>query len=165
MLTPKEQAAKEFMYTNFIPHLHAIIIEKNLPEYEKWGGNCCRQSAIIGAKMLEKLLPGYKFEVWDGWFKDVVRGREVEYNHAWIFGTSPDKRRLLIDLSRIFHERLFIEVKHNQYPKTGTYKFMREKRREKFNWKKMFDIEREYYTKQPSRFILDEIMRRSGYNG
>lgn len=146
MLNERELIAKEYMFEVFTPSIHELIKSKNEKEYEKWGGNCCRQSAIFGAVVLNEILPEYAWTVWDGNMDDIVGGKPVNYNHAWILGKH-EGRRLLVDLSRQYRERLFIEVKVNGYPKDHPeYVNMVIKSREQLDWKKAFDEEIEFYT-------------------
>lgn len=162
MLSKEEERAKLFMYNSFIGALQEILQEKgNKEKYEKWQGNCCRQTAIYGACILEQLLPQYDWKVWQGEMTDVVYGKEVEYDHAWIFGRNRDKR-LLVDLSRDYRERVFEEVKTNSYPKTEAWKDMKILKREQLDWKKLLKEEREFYTGMTGEEIMKEISKRVG---
>lgn len=159
MLNDKEIMAKEYMFEVFIPSIHELIKSRNSEEYEKWGGNCCRQSAIFGAVVLSEILPEYTWTVWDGVMDDVIRGKEVNYNHAWIFGKC-DGKRLLVDLSRQYQERLFIEVKVNGYPKDHPeYANMVITSREQLDWKKAFDDDLEYYTQLSGKDFYEELIK------
>jgi hypothetical protein len=132
-LTEKESKVKFIMEEMFLPALHKLVREGNPVAYKKWGGNACRQTAFFGRELIANLLPEYKWSVWDGIFDDIVHGKPVQYNHAWIYGVSLDgSKRLLVDLARQHHERLFIEVTGNRYPKDHpSYLHMKEVRREK----------------------------------
>jgi len=150
-LTPEEEAAKLFIEEKFTPALHQIIESSNPKEYKKWGGNACRQTAIFGSVFLSELLPNYKWAAWDGIFKDIIDGREVQYNHAWLYGVDRENgRRLLVDASRNHHERLFIQVSGNRYPKDHpSYMNMQELKREKLNISEALGTD-EYYTQLQS---------------
>ena len=146
MLNNIELSAKLYMFEVFIPSLHELLRKRNLEEYNKWGGNCCRQSAIFGAYTLNEMLPDYEWVVWDGEMDDIVNGKNVSYNHAWIIGKGNGKR-ILVDLARSYRERLFIEVPSNGYPKDHPeYKDMVIKSRVKLDWRREIANEREYYT-------------------
>jgi hypothetical protein len=148
MLQPKEQFAKVYMEEKFVPALHKLLSEANPSEYKKWGGNACRQTAIFGTILLQTLLPEYDWSAWDGIFDDIVYDKPVRYNHAWILGKHKEGgQRLLVDLSRLHHERLFMFVDANRYPKDHpSYEHMKEVSREKINViESLKDIE--YYTK------------------
>jgi hypothetical protein len=158
----REIATRNFMVNQFIPALHSILEEGNPIEYKKWGGNACRQTAIFGVKFLEKLLPTYNWEAWDGTFDDIVMGRAVKYNHAWIYGEEKSTgKKLLVDLSRNFHERLFLFVDVNDYPRDNpTYKDMIEINRKKLNVKEaMKDLE--YYTGLRSPKLLQILQEKT----
>jgi hypothetical protein len=158
VVTEREKHVKFFMEHAFVPALHDLLKNANPLEYQKWGGNACRQTAIFGVKFLEKLLPTYKWEAWDGIFDDEVKGRKVQYNHAWIFGTDNNTgKKLLVDLSRIFHERLFLFVEKNEYPKDHpSYIHMSEVKREELDVKDcMKDLE--YYTSERSVKLLQTL--------
>ncbi|QNR70477.1 hypothetical protein IAQ67_28625 (plasmid) [Paenibacillus peoriae] len=158
-LTPKEEAAKLFIEEKFTPALHQIIESRNPKEYKKWGGNACRQAAIFGYVFLSELLPNYKWTAWDGIFKDIVGGKEVEYNHAWLYGVDRENgRRLLVDASRNHHERLFMTVSGNRYPKDHpSYIHMKELKREKLDVADALRTD-EYYTRLPSMKFI-ELLR------
>ena len=147
LLQSNEMKAKTFMETKVVPVLHDIISKANPIAYQIWGKNACRQVAIIGSVFLEELLPDYKWEVWDGDFSDIIHGQPVEYNHAWLYGINKkDNRNLLVDMSRNFHERLFIIVTENEYPSAHPeYKHMKLIRKKKLNVKQQLK-EKEYYT-------------------
>ncbi|MCZ4246874.1 hypothetical protein BXO87_01865 [Bacillus sp. GZB] len=158
-LNKKELEIKNLMENVFVPTLHGILQKANPRAYRQWGGNACRQTAIFGAAILRHLLPEYKWTVWDGDFSDIVKGRKVEYNHAWIHGVNKKERKgLLVDLSRLYHERLFLPVTQNKYPKKHpSYENMRLIR------KKQMDIEEclneiEYYTEKEGRELLTTIV-------
>lgn len=161
-LSSRELMTKHFMVYEFIPKLHALLEEGNPSEYKKWGGNACRQTAILGVKFLEKLLPTYKWEAWDGNFDDIVKGTPVRYNHAWIFGIEKSTgKKLLVDLSRNFHERLYNLVEANEYPKDNpSYKDMVEIERTKLDIKEsMNDLE--YYTSLRSTRLLQILKEKT----
>lgn len=147
MLTKREREVKMTMEEQFIPALHKILSTQNPQAYATWGGNACRQTAILGAKLLEELLPEYKWEAWDADFNDIILGRPTAYNHAWIYGMhKTEERKLLVDLSRNFQERLFMVTEVNEYPKDHPeYQHMETIRKTKLNLKKMIK-EHEYFT-------------------
>ncbi|WNW25099.1 hypothetical protein RS399_04070 [Bacillus inaquosorum] len=154
-----ELLTKNLMENLFVPTLHNILQKANPQAYKKWGGNACRQTAIFGAAILRHLLPEYTWTVWDGDFSDIVNGKKVKYNHAWIHGVNKKERKgLLIDLSRLYHERLFLPVTKNKYPKKHpSYQHMRLIR------KKPMDIEEclndiEYYTGKSGHELLSIIL-------
>ena len=164
VVTDREILVRNFMVNNFIPALHSILEEANPFQYQKWGGNACRQTAIFGVKFLEKLLPSYKWEAWDGNFDDIVHGRAVKYNHAWIYGEEKSTgKKLLIDLSRNLHERLFLFVDVNDYPRDyPTYKHMIEINREQLDVKDcMNDLE--YYTNSRSQKVLLMLQQKTNF--
>jgi hypothetical protein len=166
MLTTKEKQVKEYMYSEFIPELNKIFEEKNPETYAKWGKNCCQQTAVFGAALLTEMLPDYKWEVWYGIFDDIVMGRPVQYNHAWIWGKHKNENKgLFVDLSRIFHERLFFDTTDNNYPKNHSdYQYMKEIKRIQLDWKRMIKEEIEYYTSMHSQKILSEIKNRINFS-
>lgn len=157
-LTDKELIVKKYMENIFTPALHNLLKSANPSEYEKWGGNTCRQTAIFGTKFIEKLLPNYEWVAWDGNFSDIIRGIPKKYNHAWIYGIDKkNSRGLLIDLSRVMQERLFITVKENKYPKNHSeYKDMKQINKEKLNVVLSLE-DYEYYTKRKGWDILDQL--------
>lgn len=161
-LSEREYLVKEYMEKVFVPILHHNLKQGNPVAYEQWNGNACRQTATFGLKFLEKLLPHYKWQAWDGIFDDFVRGRQARYNHAWIYGEGKDKN-LLVDLSRILHERLFIPVEKNEYPKGHkTYENMSLVQAEQIDIKdNMKDAE--FYTSKMSTKLLMDLKKQAEF--
>lgn len=162
-LTQKESGAKALMENLFIPALHDTLSKAAPEKYQQWGGNACRQTAIFGANLLKDLLPEYDWVVWDGNFSDMLKGKRVKYNHAWIYGIhKTEKKGLLVDLSRNHHERLFLPTKSNKYPKDNpTYKNMKLINKTKLDYQKeMLDIE--YYTSKRGTEVFDQILMKIG---
>lgn len=158
-LTEQENLTKVFMENRFVPTLHNILSNANPEEYKRWGGNACRQTAIMGVHFLREFLPSYEWTAYDGDFSDIVQGVPRQYNHAWIHGIDKkNKRGLLVDLSRVDRERLFIPVKENKYPKNHpAYKHMKLIRKEKIDIEKQMQ-DHEYYTMLPGKELLDKLI-------
>lgn len=157
-LTITELSAKNYMEQKFLPALHKLVSEANPSEYKKWGGNACRQTAIFGYLYMQQLLPNYQWSAWDGIFDDVVYDKPVKYNHAWLYGVDKESgRRLLVDMARLHHERLFIKVTGNRYPKDHpSYLNMVEVSREKIDVaENLATIE--YYTGLDSETFLQKL--------
>ena len=156
-LTNKEKKVRRYVFELFIPSLHQIIRSLNHSEYQRWGGNTCRQSAIFGAYFLDQWLPEYEWEVYDGNFTDVINGKEVAFNHAWIYGVSKNGgANLFLDLSNVLKERLFIKTNVNAYPKDHEeYKNQKEVSRVQLDWRNMVGTEREYYTRLQTQVLAD----------
>lgn len=159
-LNTKEQQVKIFMFNRVVPAIHKVLKDGNPNLYQQWGGNTCRQSAVFGVKFLEELLPEYDWTVWDGDFGDKIRGQHTKYNHAWIYGIHKEtKKGLLVDLSRVDRERLFLPTTSNKYPKDHPeYKEMRLIQKTKLDYNQMIEDDIEYYTQLPSTEVLNNII-------
>lgn len=120
-LTKQEEKARDIMVHLFNPVLKFILLNSSKGEFEKYGFNSCRQTAIFGAAYLRKLLPEYDFRVYEGQFVEEENEILTPYVHAFIIATSPDSRRLIIDISRTTKKLLFTEVYPNIYPSFGDY--------------------------------------------
>jgi len=157
-LTKKEQSIKSLMFNLFIPSLNYYLEVHNPKEYALWQGNCCRQTAILGAMVLKVALPEYKWSAWDGDFSDILFGKRVEYNHAWIYGINQQTgRALLVDLARLHKERLFISTRANAYPHDHPeYKDQVELNRERLDLDESMKGT-EYYTGLPSQQVLADV--------
>lgn len=158
MINAREILVKTYLENLFIPYLDNLFKTSNPSKYNLYQGNFCRQASIYGTLLLEDLLPEYQWESWEAEFTDIVQGKPVRYEHAWIYGKNKrEKRYLLIDLTRNFQERLFIEVPKNRYPKNHLeYKHMVEIK------KKLIPIanrmgEYEFYTGLQAKVILDRF--------
>jgi hypothetical protein len=164
MLTEREQLAKDFMENVFLAELHSILRKASPSKYKQWGGNACRQTAIFGTKFLESLLPEYRWTAWDGVFDDVIKGQKVTYNHAWVFGTNnKEGRRLLVDLARLYQERLFVIANSNSYPKDHQeYIDMKEVKRMPIDVESSMN-EVEYYTGRSGKEVLQKLIEHCMY--
>lgn len=167
MLSKREEQIKYYMENCFVPALHKVVkgySEESKRKYEMYNGNLCRQTAIFGATFLQNVLaPEYEWTVWEGDFEDKYEGKDVRYQHAWIFGKSPNGERLLLDLSNQVKERLFIKVKVNGYPKQGEHKHMRELGRMKLNHNEMFaGTDVEYMTQISSPQLMKLVIEEMG---
>lgn len=158
-LSGQESVVRNFMYASFVPSLHKILKNANPAQYERWNGNACRQTAIFAHHFLENLLPNYEWTAWDGDFSDIVHGQRRKYNHAWNYGVDKaNNKGLLVDLSRVNKERLFIPVKANKYPKDHPeYKDMRLISKEKMNIEQRMQ-EYEYYTYLKGPDLLEKLV-------
>jgi hypothetical protein len=157
-LTTRETSIKKLMFGLFTPVLHNYLEAHNPDEYARWHGNCCRQTAILGAMVLKSALPEYTWSAWDGWFNDLLYGKRVEYNHAWIYGIDKETgRALLVDLARMHKERLFIPTRANAYPHGHPeYKDQVEVSRERLDLDESMKGT-EYYTGLPSYQVLSDV--------
>jgi hypothetical protein len=160
-LTNEEQRVKVVMEGMFIPALHDVLKKANPAEYDKWKGNACRQTAVFGTWYLRHVLPRYTWTAWDGLFDDIVYGKQVQYNHAWIIGRlAAGNLRVLVDMSRQHHERLFIPVESNAYPKNHP-EYLNTKILERYPIDMQTSMsEDEYYTKLPSLTVYAMIVKR-----
>lgn len=146
----------KIMLTSFYDTLAEILSKGTQNDFKLWGGNCCRQSAIISAEILSQTLPYFKWTTWEAEFNDVINGKEYTYEHAWTYGTYGDTM-ILVDLSRVHQERLFISVDANKYPKDHPfYKDMKEVSRKQLHWRKMI-YDEEYFTGVPAMFIAESV--------
>ena len=152
MLTVREELTKTFMQEKFVPTIKELFKTKSPEKYKQWGENCCVQIAVFGTFFLSKMLMDYTFTVYEGIFHDKVKGRDVKYNHAWIYAVSSDKsRKLFIDMGRSMQENIFIEQDKNAYDnKIFGYEDIKEVKRTQLDWRRMLATETEYYTGLPS---------------
>ena len=78
-LTEEEIAARDELFLSFNPLLKVAFATSNLKEFEHYGYNSCRQSAVLGAKFLQDKLPDYTLQIYEGKFNDFVGQRPVDY--------------------------------------------------------------------------------------
>ena len=120
-LTKQEEEARDIMVYLFNPMLKFLLMNSNSTEFFRYGCNSCRQTAILGAGYLRKLLPDYHFSVYEGTFIEKINGKHTPYTHAFIVA-SKGKRNLVIDLSRTSKRLLFQETNANMmYPEIEDY--------------------------------------------
>lgn len=121
-LTSEEQKARDIMLYLFNPVLKFILLTENPTEFQRFGFNSCRQTAIFGADYLSKLLPDYTFSVYEGSFIEIINGEITPYAHAYIVGAYQD-RFILIDLSRTSKPLIFMQIPSlDFYPRYNEYK-------------------------------------------
>lgn len=146
-LTKREEEARDIMVYLFNPVLKFILLNSSKGEFEKYGFNSCRQTAIFGAAYLRKLLPEYDFRVYEGQFLEQECEVLTPYIHAFIIAISPDNRRLIIDISRTTKRLLFTKIYPNTYPNFGEYENVFKVWEKEINLDEMLNMEdREYLT-------------------
>ena len=121
-LTKEEEKARDIMVYLFNPVLKFLLLNSNPAEFYRYGCNSCRQTAILGAGYLRKLLPDYEFRVYEGHFLEHVNEKVTPYDHAFIVASKDNgQRHLVIDLSRTSKRLLFSESYINLYPQIEDY--------------------------------------------
>lgn len=159
-LKDKIDDAKMFFGQIFLPTMKELFKESSPEKYEKWQGNCCRQTAVIGCHILSNILPEFEWNAWEAEFEDMYEGRSITYVHAWIYAKSPDMK-LLVDMARSHKENLFIETLGNRFPKGHPdYKDQKEVRRSRIDWRLLLDGDVEYYTLKKTRDVVAIIFKR-----
>ena len=114
-LTDRERMARDEMIHIFNPVLKLILAHSNPVEFERYGFNSCRQTAIFGTAILSELLPEYNFKLYEGQFAELYNGQMITYTHAFTIGQYQD-RMLLIDISRVSKRLLFHQIEDTLYP-------------------------------------------------
>lgn len=157
-LTAREEKARDTMVYLFNPVLKMIFLETNPDEFRKYGFNSCRQTAILGAGYLRKLLPDYEISVYEGNFIEVINGIPTPYVHAYILANK-DERHLLIDLSRTSKLLLFRHiVESSVYPTVGDYKDMSLISSKKLDLDSLLNTDcPEFYTEMIPRNLMKTI--------
>ena len=141
----------------FNPVLKFILMTSNYGKFVEYGGNSCRQTAILGAGYLRKLLPDYQFQVYEGHFIEKINGRCVPYDHAFIVAHKDD-RHLVIDLSRTTKKLLFSETYSNIYPEIEDYEDVVKIGQDLMNLDELLNTdEPEYFTGKKPREIMAMI--------
>lgn len=156
-LTEQEAKARDIMVYLFNPVLKFILMTSNREEFLKYGCNSCRQTAILGAGYLRKLLPDYEFCVYEGHFVEKINGQCTPYIHAFIVAHKDD-RHLVIDLSRTTKKLLFSETYLNIYPEIEDYEDVVKIGQELINLDEMLDTDiPEYFTSLKPRDLMNTI--------
>jgi hypothetical protein len=131
----------------------------NYEEFGRYGFNSCRQTAILGAGYLRKLLPDYELRVYEGHFLENKDGKITPYDHAFIVASKDDgHRHLIIDLSRTTKRLLFSESYINLYPQIEDYEDVVKIGQDLMDLDKMLNTdELEYFTGKKPRDLLNMI--------
>jgi hypothetical protein len=114
---------KEFLIDVMKPSIREYLHFVNPDGMENWQYNCCRQTSLITNWYLREWLlenkSGYiEIQSWVGKFQDVIDGRGILYDHAWIYCIHEDPRKnLLIDIARNHKPCLCIFTPVNEYPR------------------------------------------------
>lgn len=153
-LTKEEEKARDEMVYLFNPVLKFLLMNSNPTEFLRYGCNSCRQTAILGAGYLRKLLPDYDFRVYEGHFIEKINGRCTPYDHAFIVAHKGD-RHLVIDLSRTTKKLLFTESYLNIYPEIEDYEDVVKIGQDLLNLDELLNTdEPEFFTGwKPSKFM------------
>jgi hypothetical protein len=158
-LTEREQEVRDIMVHLFNPVLKFVLMTSNYDEFKKYGFNSCRQTAILGAGYLQKLLPDYEFKVYEGHFIENTDGKFTSYDHAFIVAINNDeKRHLLIDLSRTTKKLLFTQTYLNLYPEIEDYENVTKIGQDLIDFEAMLNTdEPEFFTCKKPRDLLGVI--------
>jgi hypothetical protein len=154
-LTKQEEKARDEMIYLFNPVLKFFLMNSNPKEFFRYGCNSCRQTAILGAGHLRKLLPDYSFSIYEGSFIENVNGEYTPYTHMFIIA-SKGNRNLVIDLSRTSKRLLFQETNANMiYPEIEDYDDVIKIGQKKLDLDDLLNTEcPEYFTGwKPSKFM------------
>ena len=158
-LTEQEEKVRDIMLFKFNPALKFIFLDINPMEFKRYGFNSCRQTAILGAGYLRKVLPEYTFNIYEGEFIDTEEdGRKIPYIHAFIIAEK-DNRKLLIDISRTEKPMLFIEISDDDiYPKDNGYDKVKLVSKTQLDLNEMLNPSIvEYYTSKTPQELLRTI--------
>ena len=156
-LTEQEEKARDIMVYLFNPVLKYILAHSKPEEFAKYGFNSCRQTAILGAAYLQKLLPDYDIVPYEGLFVENLPSGIEQYIHAFILA-SKGSRCLLIDLSRTTKRLMFSEVLSALYPSVEEYKDMILINKNPINLNDMiYTDEPEYFTNKKPIEVLEII--------
>lgn len=160
---------RDFMTHVFNVSLKFLFYSINPEEFRKYCYNCCRQTAIFGTIIMTEKYPDYEFSAYEGVFKDIVFGQEIEYEHAFIIGKKKGTfRELLIDLATTWHPIVFQPIVNGKfvYPDTPDYKDMKLLYSDKIDINEMMEnTVTEYLTGEKPQVVLDflRILMRSFY--
>lgn len=116
-LTEHEKQVRHELIYLLNPCLKFIFNQR--PAFREYAYNSCRQTAIFSAVYLQNALPAM-CTVYEGTFSDIINGRKVDYEHAFVIA-SFKKRELLVDISRTQRKLLFCITKGVRYPKVKGY--------------------------------------------
>ena len=156
-LTEQEEKARDKMVYLFNPVLKYILVHSKPEEFAKYGFNSCRQTAILGAAYLQKLLPDYNIVPYEGLFIENLPNGIEQYIHAFILANK-DKRNILIDLSRTTKRLIFHEAFEFLYPLVEEYKNMILINKNLINLHDMiYTDEPEYFTNKKPIEVLEII--------
>lgn len=156
-LTEQEEKARDKMVYLFNPVLKYILAHSKPEEFAKYGFNSCRQTAILGAAYLQKLLPDYNIVPYEGLFIENLSNGIEQYIHAFILANK-DKRNILIDLSRTTKRLIFHEAFEFLYPLVEEYKNMILINKNLINLHDMiYTDEPEYFTNKKPIEVLEII--------
>lgn len=153
-LTKQEEEARDIMVYLFNPVLKFILMSSNYGKFIEYGCNSCRQTAILGAGYLRKLLPDYEIRVHEGNFIEKINEKYVPYEHAFITAHKDD-RHLVIDLSRTSKRLLFSQTYTTSYPEVEDYEDVVKISQDDINLDKMLNTdEPEYFTNQTPKHLM-----------
>ena len=108
-LTKQECDVRDEMVYLFNPALKFSFMQLGMSRFKQYGFNSCRQTAILGATYLRKIMPSYTHQAYEGDFVDYDSMGPVPYAHAFII-SSQGNRHILIDISRTSRKLLFQRV-------------------------------------------------------
>lgn len=146
------------------PTIKEYYIQKNKRLMDEWQGNCCAQTAVIVANIMNSSIGklGYTTKAYHGDFVDMFNGNQVEYNHCWVYcenKTMPEQS-IFIDVGRTSKENLVMFRKVNTYSKKiPGYEYQYLTKTQEIDYIGSLD-EVEYFTSEKGKIAYDEIIKR-----
>lgn len=149
-----EDKVREFVLDRFVPALHHCLREANRPLFERHYGSCCNQTSIMVARFLSDMhFLELDWQVFEGIFRGNVLGREVQYNHAWVWGSGAEGR--FLDLAHVRPKRVWMTSAENRHPESHRWT---EVGRRLVPWQSMFNA-MEYFTSRPGGLLYESTLR------
>ena len=146
----KERDKDEYKLTSFFESVFIPIMMRKMKvdPFCFHDEHYARMMVVFGSGYVNRSLPHYDWNVWEGRFTDKDGDKEVAYTHAWMYGIHQQNRnkQLFVDFGRIgqptlirFQERnaydteapAYVHTKLLKKPKQmnlSSYKTLREKR-------------------------------------
>lgn len=158
-LSDYELEMREFLMYDFNITLKSFLFKNAIEDrYDQYCYNCCRQTAVFGYFVLNKLFPKYSYRTFEATFTDKLFDQDMNYEHCYIIA-SKDDRHILIDMARTTNPLVFHPFTEKiEYPDIEEYKNMRIVESHEFFCEPLWDVD-EYITGKPTYKIVDFLLK------
>jgi len=111
----KELVVKRYLQERAVPALLRVLVECNPSRFAEWHGSACRQVAVLSVQYLNRALPEFQWQMWEGVFSyEGTDGRMKVYDHAWVWGRGAGWGRY-VDLAHVASKRVWCQSARNQH--------------------------------------------------
>jgi hypothetical protein len=157
---------RSFLIDIVKPSIAELIMYKspdNGEHFNQWQRNCCKQTAIMTATLLNRIFGDeYEFSAYEGFFRDIYQGQPSQYNHAYVIGDHAHQtsKSIFVDIAR--NHKPCLVYYGDSYMKAireiPAYSQMRQVEFEELDLDAALLV-REYFTQDTGQVFFDKLVK------